>query len=53
MITTRPGNGASGIGTNEPITLFFNLPINAATANAGIEVAENNVAVPGSVSGAG
>ena len=50
VITTRPGNSASGIATNEPLTLFFNLPINAATANGGLEVAQNNIAVPGSVS---
>jgi len=49
VITTRPGNGASGINVNQPITIYTNLPINAATANGGIEVAQNNVAVPGSV----
>ncbi len=49
VTTTRPGNGASGIGVNEPITIYSNLPINAATANGGIEVAQNNVAVPGTV----
>jgi len=49
VVTTRPGNGASGISANEPITIYTNLPINAATANSGIEVAENNVPVTGTV----
>jgi hypothetical protein len=48
-ISTRPGNGASGIGVNQPITIFTNLPINPATASSGIEVAQNNVAIPGTV----
>ncbi len=43
VISTRPGNTASGIGVNEPLTLYFNLPINAGTATSGLEVAENNV----------
>jgi hypothetical protein len=50
VITTRPGNGAGGIGSSEPLTLFFNLPVNASTASSGIQVAQNNIAVPGSVS---
>jgi hypothetical protein len=49
VITSRPGNAASGINVNEPITIYTNLPINASTANGGIEVAENNVAVSGTV----
>jgi hypothetical protein len=49
VITTRPGSGASSINVNEPITIFTNLPINPGTANSGIEVAQNNVAVPGTV----
>jgi hypothetical protein len=48
-ITVRPAIGSAGISPGEPITLFFNLPINASTATNGIEVAENNAAVPGSV----
>jgi hypothetical protein len=47
--STRPGNGASGISVNQPITIFTNLPINPATASSGFEVAENNVAVTGTV----
>jgi hypothetical protein len=49
IITYRPGNGVSGIDVNEPITIYSNLPINPGTANGGIEVAQNNVAVPGTV----
>ena len=50
VTATRPGNGAGGIDPNEPLTLFFNYPINAATANSGLQVAQNNVNVPGSIS---
>ncbi len=49
VVGTRPGNGVSGIDVNEPITIYSNLPINPGTANGGIEVAQNNVAVPGTV----
>ena len=49
IISTRPGNGASGVSVNLPLVLTSNLPINAGTANSGIEVAQNNVAVPGTV----
>jgi len=49
LITQRPGNGASGVNANLPIVLYFNLPLNASGANSGIQVAQNNVAVPGTV----
>jgi len=49
VITSRPGNAASGISVNEPITIFTNLPINPSTVGKGIQVAQNNVAVPGTV----
>jgi hypothetical protein len=49
VISTRPGNGATGVNGNLPIVLYTNLPINPATAPGGIEVAENNAAVPGTV----
>ena len=49
VISTRPGYAASGINANQPITLYSNLPINSATASGGIQVAQNNVAVSGSV----
>ncbi len=49
LITSRPGNGAGGVNPSQPIVLYFNLPINSGTANGGIQVAQNNVAVPGSV----
>ncbi|MGB7984257.1 MAG: Ig-like domain-containing protein [Terracidiphilus sp.] len=45
--TQRPGNGASGVNANLPIVLYFNYPINPSNPNADIEVAQNNVAVPG------
>jgi hypothetical protein len=49
VITERPGNGASGVNANLPIVLYFNLPLNTAGASSGIEVAQNNVAMPGTV----
>jgi hypothetical protein len=49
VISVRPGSGASGVNANLPIVLYFNLPLNAAGASSGIEVAQNNVAMPGTV----
>ncbi|MGB6744794.1 MAG: Ig-like domain-containing protein [Terracidiphilus sp.] len=49
ITTFRPGNGASGVNASLPIVLYSNLPINAATATGGIQVAQNNVLVPGEV----
>jgi hypothetical protein len=49
IVTERPGNGASGISVNEPLTLFANLPINPASVNAGLQVAQNNLAITGSI----
>jgi hypothetical protein len=49
IISARPGNGSSGINANLPIVLTANLPIDPGTANSGIQVAQNNVAVPGTV----
>ncbi|MGA3371748.1 MAG: Ig-like domain-containing protein [Terracidiphilus sp.] len=49
VIGERPGNGASGVSANLPFVLYANLPINPSGANAGIEFAQNNVAVPGTV----
>jgi len=49
VITSRPGNSASGIPVNEPITIYTNYPVNPSTATNGFQVAQNNVAVPGSV----
>ncbi|HEY5329958.1 MAG TPA: Ig-like domain-containing protein [Acidobacteriaceae bacterium] len=47
--TTRPVNGASNIGVNSPLTLYTSLPVNASTVNAGLQVAQNNVALAGTV----
>ena len=47
LITQRPGNGAGGVDPSLPIVLYFNYPINPANPGADIEVAQNNVAVPG------
>jgi hypothetical protein len=47
--SVRPTNGASGVNANLPIVLYFNLPLNVSGASSGIEVAQNNVAMPGTV----
>jgi len=49
VTVSRPANGASGIDPNEPITLFSNLPIDPSTAANGIQVAQNNAAITGTV----
>ncbi|HEX4004971.1 MAG TPA: Ig-like domain-containing protein [Acidobacteriaceae bacterium] len=49
FITSRPGDGASGISASEPLILFSNLPIDASTANGGIQVAQNNALLGGTV----
>jgi hypothetical protein len=49
VISARPGTGSGGIDPNSPLVLYTNLPINPAGANSGIQVAQNNVAIPGSV----
>jgi hypothetical protein len=49
IITTRPTNGAGSIAVNSPLVFFTNLPVNASTVNAGIQVAQNNVALPGTL----
>jgi hypothetical protein len=49
MITMRPGNGASGVTVNLPIVLYYNTPLDPSTVTNAIEVAQNNVAVPGTI----
>ena len=48
IISVRPGAGASGVDPSQPLVLFTNLPINAGSAGAGLQVAQNNVLLPGS-----
>lgn len=49
VITSRPGNGASGVSANQPLVIFTNLPVDPATANSGIQVAVNNAPITGTV----
>jgi hypothetical protein len=49
LTSSRPGNGASGVDPNAPLTLFFNMPIDSGTAANGIQVAQNNQAMPGNI----
>jgi hypothetical protein len=49
IISNRPGNGASGVNSPTPIVLYANLPIDSSSASNGIQVAQNNVLVSGTV----
>ena len=49
ITSTRPSNGASGIPVNQPLVFYASLPVNPSTANAGLQVAQNNVPLPGTV----
>jgi hypothetical protein len=49
VVSSRPGNGASAIGVNSPLLLFTSLPVNASTASAGLQVAQNGAAISGTV----
>lgn len=49
IVSTRPANGASNIAPNLPLVFFTSLPVNPSTANAAVQVAQNNVPVNGSV----
>jgi hypothetical protein len=47
IVGARPGGGAGGIDPNAPLVLFASLPIDPSTA--GLEVAQNGVAITGTV----
>ena len=47
IVTTRPGNGSNSISVNSPLVLYTSLPVSASTANAGLQVAQNNVPLVG------
>jgi hypothetical protein len=49
IVSVRPGNGSNGVNANLPLVFYTSLPINPSSANAGLEVAQNNVALPGTV----
>lgn len=49
IVSARPGSGSNGISINAPLVLFTSLPVNSSTANAGLQVAENNAAISGTV----
>ena len=49
VITERPGTGSSAIAANSPLVIFTNLPINPGSASGGLQVAQNNVALSGTV----
>ena len=49
VIATRPGNGAGGIDPNLPLVIYTNLPINPSSATGGLQVAQNNALIPGTV----
>jgi large repetitive protein len=45
----RPGNGATDVPTNTPITLVTNMPMNASTIPSALHVTDNGVVISGSV----
>jgi hypothetical protein len=49
VVTVRPGNGSGGVGVNSPIVFFTNLPVDPSTASSAVQVAQNNIAITGSV----
>jgi Big-like domain-containing protein/ASPM-SPD-2-Hydin domain-containing protein len=49
VITSRPGTGSSGISVNSPLVIFTNLPIDPGSASGGLQVAQNNAALSGTV----
>ena len=50
VVTVRPGNGAINVSPNAVITLFTNgNPLNLATVEPGLHVAQNGVLVPGAI----
>jgi hypothetical protein len=49
IVSTRPSNGAGGLGTNSLLVLFTSLPVTPSTANAGLQVSQNGVALPGTI----
>ena len=48
VITVRPGNGATGVSANSPITLITDSPLNPATVPSALHVSQNGVLVSGS-----
>lgn len=49
VISVRPGTGSGGISVNSPFVIFTSLPINPGSATGGLQVAQNNVAISGTV----
>jgi len=49
IISYRPGNGAGGVSPNLPLVLYSNLPVTQSSAANGLQVAQNDVALPGTV----
>ncbi|WP_347986704.1 Ig-like domain-containing protein [Methylomonas sp. AM2-LC] len=47
IITAYPGNGASGVLTNNKIVLFSNKPLDQNTVSSALQVTQNSVVVPG------
>jgi len=47
VISTRPGNGATGVPTNTVITLFTSAPMNAGTISGALHITQNGVLVSG------
>jgi hypothetical protein len=49
VVATRPGNAATGISENAPLTLYLSLPVNSSTANNSLQVVQNQAPITGTV----
>ncbi len=49
IVSVHPANGATSIPVNQALVLYTSLPIDPSTANAGLQVAQNNVPLSGTV----
>jgi hypothetical protein len=49
VIAMRPGNGATGVAANTPITLFINAAMNASTIAGALSITDNGVVVTGTL----
>ena len=49
VVTMRPGNGATGVPVNTPITLYTDTPLNSSTVPGALHVSQNGSLVTGNV----
>ena len=49
VVAMRPGNGATNVPANSPVTLFTSAAMNASTISGALEVTDNGVVVSGTM----